>query len=421
MTGPKVALAAISIFCGPALLVPSLSAQQPAAPQALSLTREERTALQALAAAASSSDRAAQDAALAAARAAARGSNARYALAHYQLQIGRSRGDAQMQAQAVDAIVESGQAQRAELPSLLANQASRAFFASEFQRADRLLARAIELQPNNAALLADHAQVKARMGDRNSAVTLFQRAFAAQRATGQPAPESWYKRAVALAFDGRLAPQSIALARELVSAYPSPVNWRDALLVYRQSAQPDPALNLDILRLIRATQALSGERDYIELAEALGASGRAGFQPPTGVILAGEAKAVLDEGIARGMLDANEPIVRQLNTANNPRAARERSGLAGVRIQALAAATGSQARAAADMHFGHGQYAQAAELYSAALQKGGEDANLVNTRRGAALALAGRRAEAEAALRAVAGPRADLAGFWLVWLARQGA
>ena len=44
--------------------------------------------------------------------------------------------------------------------------------------------------------------------------------------------------------------------------------------------------------------------------------------------------------------------------------------------------------------------------------------NLVNSRLGAALALAGRRPEAEAALRAVTGPRADLAGFWLTWLAR---
>ena len=421
MTVSKVALAAMTISCGSAFLVPSaLDAQQPAAVQALAMSREERAAVQALAAAASGSDRAAQDAALAAARSAARGSNARYAIAHYQLEIGRSRGDMQMQAQAVDAIVDSGLAQRDELPSLLASQASRAFFANEFQRADRLLGRAIELQPNNAALLADHAQVKARMGDRAQAVALFQRALAAQRTAGQPAPESWYRRAVALAFDGRLVPQGIALGRELVSAYPSPINWRDALLVYRQSAQPDPALNLDILRLARVTQALSGERDYFELAEALGVSTRAGFQPPTGVILAGEAKAALDEGISRGMLDANEPIVRALNTANNPRATRERSGLASLRTQALAAAaTGSQARAAADVYFGQGQYAQAAELYMAALQKGGEDANLVNSRLGAALALAGRRAEAETALRAVTGPRADLAGFWLAWLARR--
>ena len=79
------------------------------------------------------------------------------------------------------------------------------------------------------------------------------------------------------------------------------------------------------------------------------------------------------------------------------------------------------AREAGDAHMGFGEYAAAVELYQAALQKGGEDANLVNTRLGAALALAGRRAEAEAAFRAVTGNRADLAGFWLAWLARRPA
>ena len=61
----------------------SLSAQQPARP--LNLSREEQSALAALQAVETSPDRAAQDNALAAARAAARGADARYAIAHYQL------------------------------------------------------------------------------------------------------------------------------------------------------------------------------------------------------------------------------------------------------------------------------------------------------------------------------------------------
>ena len=79
------------------------------------------------------------------------------------------------------------------------------------------------------------------------------------------------------------------------------------------------------------------------------------------------------------------------------------------------------ARAAADNFYAYGQYAEAATLYALALQKGGEDPNLVNLRLGAALAMAGRRPEAEAALRLVTGPRADLAGFWLTWLSRRAA
>ena len=207
-----------------------------------------------------------------------------------------------------------------------------------------------------------------------------------------------------------LAPQTIAFARGLVTQYPSRLNWRDALLAYRDLAAPDPTLDLDIRRLARATEALLGERDYTENAEALNRAN-----------MVGDAKAVLDEGVSRSMLDAAKPAVAQLIATVNRRVTADRAGLARLRTQAQAAATGAAARAAADAHYGYGQYAEAAELYRLALQKGGEDANLINVRLGAALALAGRRPEAEAALRAVTGPRADLAGFWLAWLARRPA
>jgi hypothetical protein len=402
----------------------SLSAQQPA--RALTLSREERGAIAALETAAAGPDRAAQDNALAAARAAARGADARYAVAHYQLDIGRARGDRQMFTAAVDALVDSGLAPPDELATLLANQVSRAYSGGDMVRTERLLARIIEIQPNNVEALADYGQFKSRTNnrataaaDRTLAVSLFARALAANQAAGRASSESLQRRALAVAYDGTrppfglaaLAPQAIAFARALVAAYPSPVNWRDSLLIYRDLAGGDPALDLDIRRLQRATQSLAGERDYLDYAQTLD---RAGFP--------GEAKAAFDEGVARGMLDSAKPAVAQAAAAISRRAAADRPALARLHAQGSApAATAQQARAAADAHFAHGQYAEAATLYQAALLKGGEDANLVNSRLGASLALAGRRPEAEVALRAVTGPRADLAGFWLVWLARRPA
>jgi predicted Zn-dependent protease len=403
MTGMKAAFAAILALGGLPLAV---AAAQAPAPRALNMSRDERGAIAALQAAAAGVDRAAQDAALAAARNVARGADAQYALAHYQFDIGGARGDVVMQTQAIDALVNSGVAQAGELPALLANQAGRAFAAGDFERTDRLLARMIEAQPNNPALLADYGQLKARRGQRAEAVTYLQRAIAAQEASGRAAPEGWHLRALALAFDGRMAPQGIVAARGLVAAYPTHVNWRDALLSYRELA-PDPALDLDVRRLMRASQALAGERDYLETAEALSRAG-----------LSGEAKAVLDEGISRNMLEAAKPVVAQAMVASSRGLAADRAALPRLRAQAQAAAAGAPARTAADAYFAFGQYGEAAELYRLALQKG-EDANLVNLRLGAALALAGRRPEAEAALRATAGPRADLAGFWLAWLARR--
>jgi tetratricopeptide (TPR) repeat protein len=406
----------------------SLSAQQPARP--LTLSREEQSALGALQAAAAGPDRAAQDNALAAARAAARGADARYAIAHYQLEIGRARGDAAMQTQAVDALVDSGLATPDEMPSLLSNQLSRAYSAGEMARTERLLARIIEIAPNNVEALADFAQFKSRVrspvtaaADRAMSVSLFQRALAANEAIGRPSPESLHRRALTVAFDAtqringapplapQVAPQVIAFGQKLVAAYPTAPNWRDALLDYRELAPADPALALDIRRLMRAADAIGGERDYLEFANLLGAAG-----------LPGEAKAALDDGVTRGVLDSVKPAIAAAIAGVARRATADRAALPGLRTRATAAAaTGAQARAAADAFFAFGQYADAVTLYQAALQKGGEDPNLVNSRLGAALALAGRRPEAEAALHAVTGPRADLAGFWLVWLAHRPA
>lgn len=393
-----------------ALAMPApLLAQIP--PHVLNLSRDERNALRTLQAAAAGTDRAAQDAALAAARSVAQGASARYAVANIQFQIGRARGDAQMQNQAIDALVASGVPQGAELAPLLSAQASRAYSANDLRGADALLARAVELQPNSAAAAADYAQYKARLGERPAAVTLFQRAFQLQRAAGQPVPQTWYQRALALAYDGRLAPQAAAIGHELVAAYPTPSNWRDALFVYRQlSAGADPALDLDIRRLSRISGGLAGEREYIEFATVLTRAG-----------MPGEAKAVLDEGIARGMLTATDADVRPQITAANTAITRARAGLAASRTRAQAAADGTVALAAADAHLDLGQYAEAATLYRLALQKGGVDANLVNTRLGVALALANQRAEAQTAFGAVTGPRAELVSYLNLWLSSRPA
>jgi len=279
----------------------SLPAQQPARP--LAMTRAEQSAVAALQTAAAGPDRVAQDNALAAARAAARGADARYAVAHYQLEIARARGDTVMIAQAVDALVDSGLASPDEMPSLLQNQLSRAWSAGDMARSERLFARTVEVAPNNVEALADYAQFKSRVrspvtaaADRALSVSLFARALAANEAMGRPSSETLHRRALTVAFDAtqringaaplapQVVPQVVAFGQKLVAAYPSAANWRDALLDYRELAPADPALALDIRRLMRAADAIGGERDYLEFANLLGTAG-----------LPGEAKALLDQ------------------------------------------------------------------------------------------------------------------------------
>jgi Flp pilus assembly protein TadD len=87
----------------------------------------------------------------------------------------------------------------------------------------------------------------------------------------------------------------------------------------------------------------------------------------------------------------------------------------------MASATGQVALNTGDAYLGYGDTAKAVALYRAALTKGSVDTNLVNLHLGMALAQAGDRAGAEAAFRAVTGARADVAGYWLVFLSQRPA
>jgi tetratricopeptide (TPR) repeat protein len=385
--------------------------QQQAQPgqRQLTLSREERAALVPLQTALDAQDWAAATAALPAAQAAAQGADARYMFAALQLRLGIGTQNQQLQSQAIDAMIASGAAPAEQMVQLLNNQGALAAQQNDLRKAEAAYTRVVELQPNSPESLARLAEVKNDLNKQNEAVALIDRAIQAMQASGQPVPENWYKRGLKIAYDGRMAPQAIAFARALVQAHPTQENWRDSLIIYRDTAQLDRDAQLDLMRLQRAAGALAGERDFFEMAELLNAAG-----------LPGEANAVLEGGIQNRMIDGNRPAFRDLRAAIQGRLSGDRASLAGEERQALAAATGTTALRIGDAYYGYGDYAKAITLYRAALQKGGVDANIVNTRLGMALAQAGQRAEAEAAFQAVTGPRQELARFWLVRLGQRG-
>lgn len=405
---PLAAQTAPAAAPAPASEAPSALLTQPA--RNYSLSPAERTAIEPAIRALDSQDFAGAQALLPVAEANARGADAKYVVAQIQLRIGIQSANTQLQAQAIDGLIASGAATPEEMPALYEHQATFAAQAGDTAKAARALSQLAAVSANDPAALLRLGQLRYNANDRAGAVALFQRAVEVQEAAGQAVPEDWRRRLLGAAYTSRMMPQALTYARALVAAHPNPTNWRDALLIYRQFGSVTGAQELDLRRLMRAAQALNGEGDYIPYADALIRAG-----------LVGEAKAVLEEGFARRTLPAGNRPGSTLLASASGRIAEDRASLPTARTRALAAADGRQARATADAYFGYGQYAEAAELYRAALQKGGEDPHLVNTRLGASLALAGRRAEAETAFRAVSGSYAELARFWLTWLARPGA
>ncbi|HEX8443799.1 MAG TPA: hypothetical protein VF631_09140 [Allosphingosinicella sp.] len=410
MKASRIALgAALALGSYSAIASSPASAQAPVG-QPTRLTKEERATLATLVSAVQAQNWVAASAALPAAQAVASSDYARYLVANQMFAIAAGRNDAALQSAAVEALIASGNVPATELPALYRARASFVQRSSDARRQEAGLTQHLERTPNDLEALAALSEMKEVLRKPAEALRLLDRAIEIRRTSGQPVPETWYKRALRLAFDTRLAPESMKYARALLELYPTPSNWRDATHVYRTLAGSDPAAALDAMRLNRSAKALGGERDYLELAQALSAGG-----------LAAESKSVLDEGVASRMIDPAEGQFKALLASSAKQAAAQRTGLAARQTKASAAqTTGAEALAVADATFATGNYARAAEFYGAALAKGGVDAGLVNNRLGISLALAGRRPEAEAALRAVSGPRAELASLWLLWLNQRG-
>lgn len=375
----------------------------------LALSAEGSTAIAELQTAINAGDSAAVAGKLAAANAAAKNDADKYIIAKLHLQHATKINDTAQQAAAIDAVIATGLADANELAILQRNAAILASRSGDEGRAAAALAALAEANPNDADTLANLAAVKINQKQPAEALPLLNRAIAAKKSAGQPVPEAWYRNALQLAHNAKMRPQAMQLSREVVAAYPSSENWRNGILIYRQGADLDPAARLDSLRLMRATKSLDSADEYLLLADQLA---RGGYYA--------EAKAVLDEAAAAGKVPAGNSEAAAIVQEVSGKIAGDRAALPGLEARARSAANGTLAVRVADGYYGHGNYAKAAEFYRVALQKGAVDANIVNTRLGMALALAGQKAEAEAAFKAINGPRADLASYWMLWLNQRG-
>lgn len=319
--------------------------------------------------------------------------------------VGITKSDNALIEKGLEGLVSSGQLSAADKLRYQNNLVALALQRNDQTRATQLYEQMSAENPNDGEIAVGLGEMLYRSGRSAEAVKTIRKAIDLKRASGAIVPETWYKRALALAYDGKIAGEVTPASLMLVSAYPSPVNWRDSLVIFRDGAGFDDQGNLDIMRLMHDTKALTGERDYFEYAETANTRG-----------LPGEAKLALDEGIAKGLLSPGKIYVKELVSLVTPKVNGDRASLPSLEKESRAAAGGKLSKATADGYLGYGENQKAADLYRLALQKGGVDAAEVNTRLGIALVRSGDKAGAEAALNAVTGKRADIAKFWLAHL-----
>jgi tetratricopeptide (TPR) repeat protein len=376
--------------------------QQPA--QAQSSVRPSSKALKAIVDLQDSvkkSDFASVPAKVAAAQAVATTKEDRYLIARLQLDAAIAAKDNAGMAAAIDGVAASGYLDATKSGALYASLGGTFLNDKHYPEAAAAYRKALAINPNDSEAQRLLGIALFSAGQKADAATAFQRMIQTSLAAGQKPGEDTYRLAVQSAFDAKL-PQASDIARQWLAAYPSADSWRNSIAVYRALNQPDVEGTLDLLRLLQATGAMNQAGDYGLFARA--AVEQNNFN---------EAQAVLDAGIAAKVVDPASPEFRDLVSGLK---ARPKATTADLAEATRTAQSGMALLHIGDRYYAMGNYAKAVELYRMAMGKPGVDAAVANLHIGMALARAGDKAGATAALNSVTGARADIAKFWLTYV-----
>ena len=346
-------------------------------------------------------DKASIPAKVAAAQAAATTKEDRYLIARLQLKAAVDSGDNAGTSAAIAAIATSGLAPPNQVAQLYKGLGGTFYNAKQYDQAIAAFNRAVALNPADYESMDLIAESQLAAGRKAEAAAAYQHVIQLRTAGGQKAGEDLYKKAVQLAYDAH-APNAMQLAREWVAAYPSANSWHNAVAIYRNLNHPDAEGTLDLLRLLQAGGALTTPGDYALFTEASAQQ-----------LNYNEAQAVLDAGIAAHVVDPSTVQFRQMLNALK---GKPKATAADLESAVKMSPTATNLLRIGDRYYGMGNYAKAAEIYRQVGAKPGADRDVANLHLGMALARAGDKAGATAALNAVTGPRADIAKFWLLYV-----
>jgi tetratricopeptide (TPR) repeat protein len=396
------ALALVAAF----VAVPASAQNKPAAPaeQAQPKITPSKGAMKALVElqdAVQKNDVANIPAKVAAAQAVATTKEDKFLVGRLQLTAAIAAKDNAATSAAIDTMAASGYLEPAKSAALYIGLGGTYFNNKEYPQAAAAYQKAMSLDPSNTEAPALLGESLFAQGQKAQAAAAFQRAVQVRNASAQKADEALLKRAVAVAYDAQ-SPIAMELARQWVSAYPSAGSWGDTIAIYTNISHPDVEGRLDLLRLMQATGSLKTGGEYAQFARA--AAEQNNFN---------EAQAVFDAGIAAKLID---PKSAEYSDLVQGLKAKPKATAADLETATKQAASGNALVRIGDRYLAMGNQPKAVEIYKMALAKPGTDLAVANLHLGMALAKAGDKAGATAALNAVTGPRADIAKLWLTYV-----
>jgi len=326
----------------------------------------------------------------------------RYMAGSLTVKMGNQTKDAAQQRAGLKMMLASGKTNPSNAPRLNAAAGDMAFRAQDYKEAQHYLQQAVDGGYPDAGVTVMLGESFIADNQVSKGVGILKDAIAGQKATGQIAPESWYKRGMASAFRVRMISEASEFGNLLVTDYPSPKNVGLAVTIIRELGNFGSQETLDLMRLMGRTNSYTEQRDYVEYIQAA--------DPRR---LPGETMDVINAGLASGKLNSSDAFVADARAQASGRIASDKASLSGYARDARK--PGSKAATvsgAADALLSYGENAAAEELFTIALTKPGIDINQSLTRLGIAQVAQGKYGQAQTTFAKVTGIRSPISKLW---------
>jgi tetratricopeptide (TPR) repeat protein len=317
-------------------------------------------------------------------------------------------GDNEVAIKAFQAVFNSGRLSESDQGKYAASLASLYYRAKDFPNAATWAQKALKSNPNDGPMRELMIQSYYQAGDFAAASKEALADIQAAEKAGVTPPEAKLQLLANLAArNGGDKAAYLAAIEKLVTYYPKREYWSDLLRRIESRPGFSNRLTLELYRLKWATKTLSTAADYSEMAQLA-------LQEQQ----AAEAKKILDEGFASGVLGKGQEAERQkrLLALATQRAAEAPTDLKAAEAEAATSRDGTQLVRVGLAYTGMGEYDKGIGLIQQGISKGGlkhkDDANL---QLGIALMRAGQKGRAANAFKSVGGTdgAADLARLWL--------
>jgi len=326
----------------------------------------------------------------------------------FAITLGTKLKDTELQEKGINKRLESGMLSGANKANLLFYSGSFARGRGDNAAAEKQLLAAIAEGYQGPDAHLELANSYSSQKQHRKSLQYLSQAIDIQNKTNRPVPEGWYRasRDRALATNDR---QLYAdWAAKWAAAYPSSESWGDAVTAYRYKSNANSVENLEILRFMKASGALTKLHDYQEFAEEAQKRG-----------LVGDVVAVLEEGRRKNIVSANNFMVAEFLVPAKRKVSGDRASLPTTPSEVRGSGSSSVMMNFADVWLGYEDYAKAAAFYLAGIGKPGADANRGNIGIGTAHILADDLSAANIAFDKVLGARAPLAAMWKTWIKQQ--